>query len=58
MASISHPLIGDTLYGYPSTLISRQALHCYKIKFTHPITKNKLELTAPIPKSFETLCQF
>lgn len=55
MASISHPLLGDTLYGY-SSLISRQALHCYKIKFIHPITKNKLELTAPIPKDFETLC--
>ena len=56
MASISHPLLGDSLYGYSSTLISRQALHCYKIKFIHPITKNKLELTASIPKDFEILC--
>ena len=56
MASISHPLLGDTLYNYPSSLISRQALHCCKIKFIHPITKNKLELTAHIPKDFETLC--
>ena len=39
MASIGHPLLGDTLYGSSSNLVSRQALHSYKIKFIHPITK-------------------
>lgn len=56
MASISHPLLGDSLYSLPSSLISRQALHCYKIEFTHPITKNRFELTASIPKDFKCLC--
>lgn len=55
MAYIGHPLLGDTLYGFASPLISRQALHAYKIKFTHPINKNILEFSASIPKDFENL---
>ena len=47
---IGHPIIGDTLYGNESELISRQALHCHKISFVHPITKNSLELVAQIPE--------
>ena len=35
---IGHPILGDTLYGSPSSLISRQALHAHKIEFIHPIT--------------------
>lgn len=55
MAYIGHPLLGDTLYGFPSPLIKRQALHAYKIAFIHPITKQKLEFTAKIPADFENL---
>lgn len=46
---IGHPILGDTLYGCSSNLISRQALHCYKMSFIHPVTKNKVFLTCPIP---------
>lgn len=49
MASINHPILGDTLYGKPSNLIDRQALHAYKIKFIHPITKKEIEVVSPIP---------
>ncbi len=45
---IGHPLIGDTLYGLPSALISRQALHSYKVSFIHPITKKELTLISPL----------
>jgi len=47
---IGHSIIGDSLYGNSSKLISRQALHAYKISFTHPITKKKLcfEISLPI----------
>lgn len=31
LSYINHPIIGDYLYGSESTLISRQALHCYKM---------------------------
>lgn len=54
MASIGHPLLGDTLYGTTSSLISRQALHSYKIKFIHPITKKEIELIAKLPQDINT----
>ena len=45
---IGHPVLGDTLYGTASSLISRQALHSYKVSFIHPLTKEPLEITAPL----------
>lgn len=53
MASTHHPILGDTLYGTSSSLISRQALHSYKMKFVHPITKKELELTANLPQDIK-----
>ena len=47
---LGHPLIGDTLYGKPSDLISRQALHCYYVEFIHPITKQHIRITSQLPK--------
>ena len=49
MAYINHPILGDTLYGKGSNLINRQALHAYKVKFIHPITKKEIEVISPIP---------
>lgn len=50
---IGHPIIGDTLYGNESSLISRQALHCHKISFVHPINKNEIELTSELPEDMK-----
>lgn len=41
-ADIGHPLLGDSLYGEKSDLIEGQALHCYKLKFLHPVTTKEL----------------
>ena len=49
LSSIGHPILGDTLYGTSSSIIDRQALHAYKIKFIHPIKKKELEIISPIP---------
>lgn len=49
-AYIGHPIIGDTLYGKPSELINRQALHACKVTFIHPITKEKMIIEADLPK--------
>lgn len=46
---IGHAILGDTLYGTKSNLINRQALHCHRISFLHPITKEFLTFIAPIP---------
>lgn len=42
---LSHPILGDTLYGNSSPLISRQALHSYYVSFLHPITRKTMEFT-------------
>ena len=49
-AYIGHPIIGDSLYGKKSDLISRQALHSYYISFFHPITHEKVEFKIPLPE--------
>lgn len=58
MAYIGHPLLGDSLYNKnPDTtlLIKRQALHSYKMDFTHPISKNKILLEAELPDDIKGL---
>ena len=52
---LGHPLIGDTLYGTPSNLISRQALHCYYIEFIHPIYNNILRIKTQLPDDMKNL---
>lgn len=51
-AHIGHPLAGDDLYGGSRGLINRQALHCMNLRFTHPVTKEQTEITAPLPEDF------
>lgn len=56
MDYIGNPLLGDSLYGSSEqTLITRQALHSYKMCFIHPISKEKICLEAPLPKDMENL---
>ena len=55
MAAVGHPLVGDTLYGQPSPLIGRQALHSWKLAFTHPITKEAMQFSAPPPEDMLSL---
>lgn len=52
---IGHPIIGDTLYGTASKLISRQALHSYKVELIHPITKKQITLVSEIPNDFNKI---
>ncbi|MBR2381881.1 MAG: RluA family pseudouridine synthase [Clostridia bacterium] len=42
-------ILGDDLYGKPSKLINRHALHAYKLSFANPINDEKTELFAPLP---------
>ena len=50
LANTLSPILGDTLYGCSSTLINRQALHSYHLKFVHPISKKIIDIYAPIPE--------
>ena len=47
-AYTGHPLVGDDLYGTPTPLIDRHALHAYQLSFPHPMTEEKMTLTAPL----------
>lgn len=55
MSNIGHPILGDTLYGKTSNLISRQALHAYKVEFVHPISKKKMKIIAPLPDDIKNI---
>lgn len=39
-------------------LITRLALHASGLTFTHPLTRTKLTLTAPLPKDFEVALKY
>lgn len=49
MSSIGHSLAGDDMYGGSLEFIARQALHCYRISFIHPITDVKHDIVCDIP---------
>ena len=55
MSHIGHPLLGDELYGGKKDLITRQALHCYKLSFTHPITGRNIQIECDLPEDMEKL---
>ncbi len=69
MTSISHPLVGDPLYGGKSSALKelsaeqrrymveygRQALHAYLLGFIHPITGETLRFESPMPNDFKEL---
>ncbi len=55
LAGIGCPITGDTLYGMPSPLIGRHALHSFRTVFPHPYTGEELTVTAPLPDDMERL---
>lgn len=55
---IGHGIIGDELYGHvDETLINRQALHAFSLKFKQPRTREDLEFKAPLPRDMEELIE-
>ena len=51
MSRIGHPVVGDSLYQErQSDLLPRQALHSLTLEFTHPITREAMHFTAPLPE--------
>lgn len=57
MSAKGWPLLGDELYGGPLDELSRQALHCAGVSFTHPATGEQLCLTAPLPQDIAALLE-
>ena len=58
MASIRHPLLGDTVYGpekQPVKGLEGQTLHAMTIGFIHPSTKEYVQYSAELPEYFQNL---
>lgn len=57
MASIGHPLLGDTVYGPAKApqKLEGQTLHAKTIGIKHPRTGEYLEISAPLPEYFLNL---
>ena len=53
LLSLGNPILGDPIYN-PKSSSPRLMLHALSITFTHPKTKKKLTLSAPLPKAFTT----
>ena len=55
MAHLGHPLLGDDLYGGRRDLITRHALHAYRLQFTHPFTHEEITVESPLPADMQKL---
>ena len=68
LAARGWPLVGDPMYGEPrwgqvddpqlaATLraFPRQALHAWRVAFTHPVTRARLAIEAPLPGDLAAL---
>jgi 23S rRNA pseudouridine1911/1915/1917 synthase len=50
LASISHPIAGDPVYGRRGdTICPRPALHAQRLSFVHPTTGERCEFESPLP---------
>lgn len=50
LAAVGCPVKGDLKYGYPrSNSDGNISLHAWKIRFVHPVRKEDIEITAPLP---------
>ncbi|NLP31411.1 MAG: RluA family pseudouridine synthase [Clostridiales bacterium] len=57
MTHIGHPIVGDDLYGDSEDLINRQALHASQVIFDHPVTKERMSVSADLPQDIKLLIQ-
>ena len=49
-AALGHPLVGDRVYGRPSSILRRQFLHADRLAFRHPVDGQPLEFESPLPE--------
>ncbi len=53
LASIGHPVAGDTLYGAPKAGRSRYFLHAHRIRFHQPTTGEEITVVSALPPELE-----
>jgi 23S rRNA pseudouridine1911/1915/1917 synthase len=59
LSSIGHPIVGDRAYGGAGELarsfeLARPFLHAWRLAFTHPVTRDAVELEEPLPEDLRT----
>ena len=52
---IGYPLLGDGMYGEKSDIISRQALHCGRVEFVDPLSRETVICKSPLPKDMQAV---
>lgn len=54
LSYIGHPIVNDPVYGRKKLINPKfgQMLHAEKIGFVHPVTKEYMEFTSPVPEEF------
>jgi 23S rRNA pseudouridine1911/1915/1917 synthase len=65
MSSLGHPVLGDSLYGGPTEFrighaviqIRRQMLHAACLRFTHPITGEKMKWESKLPEDMASVLE-
>lgn len=59
LSAMGYPLLGDDFYGGRTDIIKRQALHCSKMQFDHPITSQTMNFELGLPEDMtDTLAYF
>ena len=72
LTDLGHPVVGDRVYGGAGRIrtvgdpvararmkaMDRQALHAWRLAFSHPVTGERMQFTAPLPADMAGLCAF
>lgn len=56
IAAFGHPIVGDHVYGRINKefeKVDRHLLHAAQLEFTHPRTKERKKISAPLPADFQ-----
>jgi len=72
LTALGHPVVGDAVYGGAGRVrnigdtairakmkaMDRQALHAWRLSFTHPVTGEAMRFSSPLPEDIAVLCAF
>jgi len=72
LTDLGYPVVGDRVYGGAGRIrtvgdpaararmkaLDRQALHAWRLAFTHPVTGEAMLFSSPLPKDMADLCGF
>lgn len=57
LASLNHPIYGDTVYGAPPAEMNRFFLHAHRLSFDSPSTGERISVESPLPPELATLLE-